>query len=102
MPLLFAKKEVFLWLKEGKKTIDVRKGKLLCGEFAVYLSGRNVLRMKITKREEGRLEEVVRLDNYRLIIPSALILEDALEYLRGLYHEYDGIFSAYYVVSLED
>ena len=85
----------------GKKTIDVRKGNPFRGEFAVYLSGRNVLRMKITKREAGRLEEVVRWDNYRLVIPSALILDDALAYLRGLYHGYDGVFSAYYVVLLE-
>jgi hypothetical protein len=85
----------------GKKTIDIRKGSPFRGEFAVYLSGRNVLKMKITKREAGRLEEVVRQDNYRLVIPSALILDDALAYIRGLYHGCDGFFSAYYVVRLE-
>jgi hypothetical protein len=86
----------------GKKTIDVRKGNPFRGEFAVYFSGRNVLRMKITKREAGRLEEVVRWGNYRLVIPSALILDDALAYLRELYHGYDGIFCAYYVVLKEN
>ena len=85
----------------GKKTIDVRKGNPFRGEFAVYLSGRKVLRMKITKREAGRLEEVVRGDNYRLVIPSALLLDDALFYLREIYNGYDGIFCAYYVVLLE-
>ena len=85
----------------GKKTIDVRKGNPFRGEFAVYLSGRKVLRMKITKREAGRLEEVVRWDNYRLVIPSALLLDDALSYLREIYNGYDGIFCAYHVVLLE-
>ena len=101
MPIFRTKKEAFQWLISGKKTVDVRKGNSFRGEFAVYLSGRNVLKMKITKRETGRLEEVVRSDNYRLVIPSALILTDALAYLRGLYLGYDGVFSAYYVVPLE-
>ena len=85
LPLFRTKKEVFEWLKSGKKTIDVRKGNPLHGEIAVYLSGRNVLRMKIVKRETGKLDEVVRSDNFRLVIPSALVLDDAVAYLRGLY-----------------
>ena len=84
----------------GKKTIDVRKGNSFRGEFAVYLSGRNVLKMKIIKRETGRLDEVVRSDNYRLVIPSALILDDAIAYLYGLYLGYNGVFSAYHVAPL--
>ena len=100
MPVFRTKKEAFGWLISGRKTIDVRKGNPYSGEFAVYLSGRNVLKMKITKREVGRLEQVVRPDNYRLVIPSALILDDALAYLRGLYLGYDGVFSAYYVSPL--
>ena len=84
----------------GEKTIDVRKGDPCRGEIAVYLSGRKVLRMKITKREMGRLEEVVRSDNYRLVIPSAVTAEGAVAYLRQLYDGYDGVFTAYYVVPL--
>jgi hypothetical protein len=56
--------------------------------------------MKITKREMGRLEEVVRSDNYRLVIPSAVTVESAIAYLRQLYDSYDGVFTAYYVVPL--
>ena len=48
----------------------------------------------------GRLEEVVRSDNYRLIIPSAVTVEGAVAYLRQLYDSYDGVFTAYYVVPL--
>jgi len=100
VPLFRTKKEPFEWLGSNKKTIDVRKGNPLDGEIAVYLSGRKVLRMKIIKRETGKLTDVVRQDNFRLVIPSALILDDALDYLRGLYIGYEGVFSAYHVVPL--
>ena len=56
--------------------------------------------MKIIKKETGRLEEVVRSDNYRLVIPSAVVVDDAVAYLRGLYDGYDGVFTAYYIVPL--
>ena len=100
MPVFRTKKEAFEWLKIGEKTIDIRKGDPYRGEIAVYLSGRKVLRMKITKREMGRLEEVVRSDNYRLAVPSAVTVEGAIAYLRQLYDGYDGVFTAYYVVPL--
>ncbi len=67
---------------------------------AVYLSGRSVLKMKITKKETGRLEEIVRSDNYGLVIPSAVTVEGALAYLHQLYDGYDGVFTAYYVAPL--
>ena len=98
LPLFRTKKEAFEWLTSSKKTIDVRKGNPHRGEVAVYLSGRKVLRMRIIKMETGRLGEVVRSDNYRLVIPSAMVIDDALAYLRGLYDGYDGVFTAYYIV----
>lgn len=52
------------------------------------------------KKETGRLMEVVRSDNYRLIIPSAAALDDAVAYLLGLYDGYDDIFTAYYIEPL--
>ena len=97
MPVFRTKKEAFEWLMAGKKTIDVRKGKSLRGETAVYLSGRNVLRLKIIKKEIGTLDELVRLDNYRLVIPSAGTIDIAVAYLRRIYEGYDGVFTAYYV-----
>jgi ASC-1-like (ASCH) protein len=101
LPVFRTKKEAFEWLKTGKKTIDIRKGEPLRGEIAVYLSGRSILRMKITKRETGRIEEVVRLDNFRFVIPSAVTVEEAVSYLRQLYCSYDGVFAAYHVAPLE-
>ncbi len=37
------------------------------------------------------------LDNFGLVIPSALVLDDALAYLRRLYVGYEGVFTAYYI-----
>jgi hypothetical protein len=99
LPLLFAKKEVFIWLKEGKKTIDVRKGSPRPGDVAIFQSGPFSLTRKILKTETGALGEVVRKDNFRQVIPSAAVLGDAIAYLRGLYCDYDGVFTAYYLSS---
>ncbi len=59
------------------------------------------LRLKIIKTETGVLREVLRLDNFRLVIPSAVTLEDAFSYLLGLYDGYDGVFTAYHIVTIE-
>ena len=101
MPLFRTKKEPFEWLASSKKTIDVRKGNPHEGEVAVYLSGRRTLRMRVVKRESGRLAEIVRSDNYKQVIPSAVVVDDALAYLRVLYDGYEGIFTAYYIVPFE-
>lgn len=100
MPLLYARKEVFNWLKQGRKTIDIRKGNPMRGEVVVFQSGPHSLRFRIVKTESGQLAEVLRQDNYRLVIPSAVELGDAVDYLRGIYGVYDGVFTAYYVAPL--
>lgn len=97
MPLFPAKKEVFAWLKDGKKTIDVRKGKPARGDVAVIQCGNNYLRLPIVKKETGQLSEVIRTDNFRLVIPSAATLDEALGYLYGLYGADDGVYTAYYL-----
>ena len=97
MPLLIAKKEVYAWLKDGKKTIDVRKGQGRRGDIAVFQCGKSHLRFAIVKKETGTLIEVIRNDNYRQVIPSAQSLEEALSYLQQLYGAYSGVFTAYYL-----
>jgi hypothetical protein len=99
MPLLYAKKEVFQWLKQGKKTIDVRKGVPLRGDFAVFQCGPEIFKMRIVHRESGQLTDVIRADNYLRVIPSAACWGDALAYLRGLCPEYCGVFTAYHLES---
>ncbi|HEX7483483.1 MAG TPA: hypothetical protein VF350_08450 [Candidatus Bathyarchaeia archaeon] len=100
MPLFFAKKEVFQWLGEGQKTIDIRKGNPKPGEIAVFQSGSRILRLKIVKTESGQLKDILRLDNFKEVIPSAAVLGDAFGYLQGIYGVNDGVFTAYYVGSL--
>jgi ASC-1-like (ASCH) protein len=101
LPVFRTKKEPFEWLIMGRKTIDVRKGNAIQGDVAVYICGREILKMKIVKQETGALREVIREDNFRRIIPMAVNLEDAVSYLSGLYSGSDGFFTAYYVVPLE-
>ena len=100
LPVFRTKKEAFEWLSSGKKTIDIRKGKPRRGETAVYLSGRKVLRLKIIKSETGQLKDVIRVDNFSLVIPSAGTLDEAVAYLYDLYGNCDkGVFTAYYVAN---
>ena len=99
MPVFRTKKEAFQWLSTGQKTIDVRRGSGFRGETAVYLSGRSVLRFRIVQRETGLLREIVRQDNYMLIIPSASSVDEAVAYLCGLYGGREGVFTAYYVAT---
>ena len=92
-----AKKEVFQWLREGTKTIEVRKGHARHGDTAVFQSGATCLEFLIIRKETGQLTEVIRQDNFRLVIPSAKTLEDALGYLQRLYAVSDGVFTAYHL-----
>ncbi len=97
LPLFPAKSEVFAWIKDGRKTIDVRKGKAWRGEIAVVQSGASYLRLKIIKKETGKLADIIRAENYRSIIPTAKSLQSARDYLHGLYEDGDGLFTAYYL-----
>ncbi|XHH08467.1 MAG: hypothetical protein ACFCUE_12980 [Candidatus Bathyarchaeia archaeon] len=97
MPLLYARKEVFQWLMQGIKTIDIRKGKPLNGEFAVFQCGPQVLRLRIVGVESGLLVDLVRVDNFLRVIPTAGGLEAALAYVQGLYPGYGGVFTAYFL-----
>jgi len=64
MPLFLVKKEVFEWIKSGNKTIELRKGKAKKGDVAVFQCGRNIIRRKIIRKEEGILKDVLREDKH--------------------------------------
>jgi ASC-1-like (ASCH) protein len=100
VPLLYVKKEVFEWVRQGLKTIDVRKGRPRRGDFAFFQFGKQILKLKILARESGEFENIVREDNYRFIVPSAKCLDDAVDYFRGLYGDCSGVFTAYHVEAL--
>ena len=98
MPAFLAKREVFDWLLSGDKTIDVRKGRPIEGDTAVFLCGPRRLTLRVVSRQVGALSEVVHGGNFRQVIPSAGCLNEALAYFGGLYGVCDGFFTAYYVV----
>ncbi|HSV50367.1 MAG TPA: hypothetical protein VLH35_08615, partial [Candidatus Acidoferrales bacterium] len=84
-------------LKQGQKTIDVRKGKKRQGDRVQFISGPHRLEMRIVGCQSGRLSELIRVDNFRLVVPSAGSVEEAWAYLARFYGDYDGVFTAYFV-----
>jgi hypothetical protein len=50
-----------------------------------------------TGRGVGKLADVVRLDNYKRVIPVAGSLEEAIAYICRLYGDCEGVFTAYHV-----
>jgi ASC-1-like (ASCH) protein len=90
------KKQVFVWIVTGLRTIEVREGKAKKGDDAVFQCGKKVLRGKITKKEEGSLTDILRQDNYKNIVPIVNSFEEAIIYLKGLYRSDEGTFTAYY------
>ena len=89
-------KEVFEWIINKEKNIELRKGKAEKGDEAVFQCGRNIVRGKIIKGEEGNLTDVLRKDSYKNIVPSANTLEEAINYIKKLYGTTEGVFTAYY------
>jgi len=89
------KKEVFEWIKTGKKTIELRKGKVRAGDQAVFQCGRNILRGKIIRKDQGNLSALLQNFNFKEIIPTANNLEEAKAYIKKLYGTTYGIFTAY-------
>lgn len=71
MPLFLVKREVFEWIRAGRKNVELRKGRAKKGDEAVFQCGRKLLKRKIIKREEGNLTCILRRDNYKNIIPQA-------------------------------
>jgi ASC-1-like (ASCH) protein len=94
---LLAKKEVLEWLKQGRKTIDVRKGSPRQGDRVLFMSGPHKLEMRIVGRQTGSMDELIRVDNFRQVIPSATSVDEAWAYLQRIYGDCAGIFTAYTV-----
>ena len=94
-PLFMVKKEVFEWIKTGKKTIELRKGKAKAGDQAVFQCGSKILRGKIIRKEEGSLPRLLQSLNFKEIIPTANSVREAKAYIEKLYETTDGTFTAY-------
>ncbi len=53
------------------------------------------MRARILRTHEGRLEEVLNVDTYRQIVPSAKNLDEAFAFVRKIYPLTDGAFTTY-------
>ena len=89
------KKEVFEWIKTGRKTIELRKGRAKAGDEAVFQCGRNILRGKIVRRDEANLQTLLQGLDFKRLIPIANSVGEAKAYIEKLYGTTDGTFTAY-------
>ena len=96
MPAFLTKKEVFEWIRTGRKNVELRRGKVQNGDAITFLNGRNEsLSGRILRKREGNLEDVLNAMNYKQIIPTAKNLDEAKAFIRRLYPSTEGIFTAY-------
>jgi ASC-1-like (ASCH) protein len=59
------KKEVFEWIKAGRKTIELRTGKAKAGDQAVFQCGRNILKCRIISKDEVNLSALLHNLNWK-------------------------------------
>jgi ASC-1-like (ASCH) protein len=97
MPLFRTKRWFFERIKDGTKTIDLRRGPAKNGGVAVFVCGRDVLRKPIVSKKSGRLNEILTEETYLRIVPSSASVEEVEEKVRMLYGTTDGEFTAYYL-----
>jgi ASC-1-like (ASCH) protein len=96
MPAFLTKKEVFEWIRTGRKNVELRRGKVQNGDAITFLNGRNEsLSGRILRKKEGALEDVLNVVNYKQIIPTAKNLDEAKAFIRRLYPSIEGTFTAY-------
>jgi ASC-1-like (ASCH) protein len=96
IPAFLTKKEVYDWIKTGRKTIELRKGKVQRGEKIAFLNGRREsVRGRILRKREGHLDELLNSVNYKRVIPTARNLDDAVDFVRRIYQSTAGTFATY-------
>lgn len=101
MPLFPVKKQVFEWIKENRKTIEIRRGKAKKGNEAVFRSGRRMVRRKIIETREGHLRYLLLHYGFKNVIPAVQTLEETLRFYRDLGHDINGMFTAYVLANEE-
>ena len=70
MPLFRMYKDIFECIKDGSKTIEVRN-RLLKGDEAVFLCGKQVIRKHITETKQFDLDDNFLSQNWKKIVPTA-------------------------------
>ena len=96
MPAFLTKKEVFEWIRTGRKNVELRRGKVQNGDAITFLNGRKEsLSGRILRKKEGTLEDVLNAMNYKRITPPPKNLDEAKALIRRLDPSTAGIFTAY-------
>ena len=95
-PAFLTKREVYEWIRTKKKTIELRRGTPQNGEKIAFLNGRNEsVKGRILRKQEGSLEDVLNAATFKKIIPTANTLEEAKAFIRQIYPQTGGTFTAY-------
>jgi len=96
MPLFMVRKENFEWIRSGRKRIEVRRGRKMEGDEAVFLCSKWMLKGRIVRREQGKLLNIMDSSNFRDVIPAARSLKEAMSHIEKLYGTTKGTFTAYH------
>ena len=96
MPAFLTKKEIHDWIRTGKKTIELRKGKAQNGNSITFLNGRNqMVKARIIRKREGNFKDVLTAATYKRIVPTARNLEEAIAFIKQIYPSIEGTFTTY-------
>ncbi|MBL7160213.1 MAG: hypothetical protein ISS95_01500 [Candidatus Aenigmarchaeota archaeon] len=98
MPLFRVYKDIFLDIKNGSKTIEVRN-RLIRGDKAVFLCGREVIRKDIKKVVQFNINDEFMKTNWKKIIPRAENIKEAKQKLLSIFPN-NNEFYAYYITDL--
>jgi len=96
MPAFRTKKEVHDWIRSGRKTIELRKGKAQNGESITFLNGRNdTVKGRILRKCEGNLRDVLNATTFKRVVPTARNLDEAAGFIKRIYPSLEGTFTTY-------
>lgn len=90
--MFLIKKKYFKAIKNGLKTVDLRKltkarENIKPGDEAVFVCGRDVLRKEIQKITKGSLEKITKKIDFKEIVPWAKSKQDFVDSIREIYPE---------------
>lgn len=96
MPMFRVKKEVYEWIKNGDKTIELRRGTSRKGDAVTILNGKGkFMKGRILRKQEGKIDDLLNMATYKRIVPTAKNIDEALTFIRQIYPSLDGTFTTY-------
>lgn len=90
--MFLIKKKYFKAIKNGSKTVDLRKltkarENIKPGDEAVFVCGRDVLRKEIEKTTRGSLDKITKKIDFKKIVPWAKSKKDFVNSIKEIYPE---------------